>query len=819
MTDSYENGDHDQYSDRSSDSAELQHYSGHRGDSHQPVCTRYQDCYNEYSSSGNEREESDDDNRYDCSGGYCRIRQRDSSENEREDSDDDNRYDCSGGYCRTRQRDSSGNEREDSDDDHDESSSDHSEQDENSDDNSYHHHEDKSGERYQEGTSDDDHDSGKKDKCVQKEPWSYQDGNDMCRNIKYRLKKMRLKTYYLTNRDFRRGTYRIRKSGRYVLKENIIFDPCSENDYRPYPEDEEYQDAAYSLDFFAAITIETKDVILDLNGKSIRQSDAHALQQRFFAVIELSSAPFIPGQGPGDFGHKIRSANNCWIHNGQIGLSSHHGIHGNGPKKVVIEKLKIFNFEVAGIAINGGVKICLNKLNIGMNRQDVPVLGTYSALRFLITFYKALIGTLSKIDGAEADKVLLEHTLDGLVGTSQQALTEVLETGKYTNPVFANPSGMPDGNNYGILFHPPGVAVNDYVEENYNGKFSKHIYVNRVKIHGITSKINEIIGISKKSDGGSCMSDPSGSVIQIENITGSDGKCNGNVLCDAQLFFSKISQKYGVTLGKDSVSSDLIEWSESGTDIGSLIDQGYKYKCNGDSMFHVNKGVNVTRFDGVEYLAIKDVDIENCYNRGFLGDTVHGGHYEHSHDDQIRRGYHGTDIHGMSFSCCKYVDACNIAIYKIHTDNGSVAAIRFTNQSRYVKLMHVRVNEITSGYRYRDGLWYCLNHKGEEVTMITGYPNRCQNAFGICIEDNNCRKVDISKYKPGKIEAPCVAASLIHKEDPTNSKQDHGPKTYGDSDDHSDDNHSDDNHSDDDHSDDNHSDDNHSDDDNPAPFF
>ena len=55
---------------------------------------------------------------------------------------------------------------------------------------------------------------------------------------------------------------------------------------------------AYHLGFFAAITVESDDVILDLNGKSLKQSKLHNLQQRFYSHIELASAPFIPKQGP-----------------------------------------------------------------------------------------------------------------------------------------------------------------------------------------------------------------------------------------------------------------------------------------------------------------------------------------------------------------------------------------------------------------------------------------------------------------------------------------------------------------------------------------
>ncbi|MFK7916205.1 MAG: hypothetical protein AB8B93_19995, partial [Pseudomonadales bacterium] len=62
-----------------------------------------------------------------------------------------------------------------------------------------------------------------------------------------------------------------------------------------------YDPAAYGLGFFAAIAITAKNVTLDLGGHRIEQSAEHALLQRFFSVIELANAPFVPRQGPASF--------------------------------------------------------------------------------------------------------------------------------------------------------------------------------------------------------------------------------------------------------------------------------------------------------------------------------------------------------------------------------------------------------------------------------------------------------------------------------------------------------------------------------------
>lgn len=96
----------------------------------------------------------------------------------------------------------------------------------------------------------------------------------------------------LTGQDLLHGTYRILQGGCYYLAEDIDFGPnagCC--DYWPNLRDpptfvngqgeEEplYPMGAYSLGFFAAITVEADDVVLDLNGKTIQASLAFSLKQ------------------------------------------------------------------------------------------------------------------------------------------------------------------------------------------------------------------------------------------------------------------------------------------------------------------------------------------------------------------------------------------------------------------------------------------------------------------------------------------------------------------------------------------------------------
>jgi hypothetical protein len=164
--------------------------------------------------------------------------------------------------------------------------------------------------------------------------------------------------------DFDHGTHIISESGVYKLCEDISFAPNKPNldtasdeeianAFDPCIQDE-YNVNEFSLGFFAALVVSAPDVTLNLNGYTIQQDASHALLQRFFAVIELASAPFIAGAGPAQFvSDKLVPATNFKLQGpGVVGRSSHHGIHGNDNVNVMISNVVFRDFEVAAVSLN-----------------------------------------------------------------------------------------------------------------------------------------------------------------------------------------------------------------------------------------------------------------------------------------------------------------------------------------------------------------------------------------------------------------------------------------------------------------------------------
>lgn len=158
----------------------------------------------------------------------------------------------------------------------------------------------------------------------------------------------------LNSKSFAHGTVRLQKPGLYVVCEDVEFNP---NPSYLQSNPEYSTNNAYSMGYFAALTVEADGVIIDLQGHTIRQSYEHYARQRFFSVIELANAPFVTGQGPGSVqtstGFVFKAATNCLIINGTLGLSSHSGVHGNNNANIMLQNVCVQDFESAGVQLNG----------------------------------------------------------------------------------------------------------------------------------------------------------------------------------------------------------------------------------------------------------------------------------------------------------------------------------------------------------------------------------------------------------------------------------------------------------------------------------
>ena len=374
------------------------------------------------------------------------------------------------------------------------------------------------------------------------------------------------------------------------------------------------------------------DVSISLNGHSISQCAEHALMQRFFAVIELASAPFTPAVGPHDFvtDGMFKAANNFKLTGpGTVGLSSHHGIHGNENNNVEISGVTFKNFEVGAVSLNNVKGLEIKNCDIPQNRHDVPILGSFSAALQIRPYIKALkdnnpdfsmtLGGSTKTVGDVYD-TLLSHIAN--------VFRDVMRDGRINSvehPVeyqlYNNPHQVVDGPCYAFLVHGKGPAVGGFGEEPSTdvSALSANVSILNNNVANIKCFTNEVLAAVVDTR---VQNDARGAILQFfDSSSGTyigvnfdDDSYQGNANLDAQIMTAKAMNTGDLVPGDilqtnvNSVDPSLISWAEGADSSFTIAD---KFRCNGDSMHHVIKGSIMIRVEDCQGFDIRGNTIQN----------------------------------------------------------------------------------------------------------------------------------------------------------------------------------------------------------------
>lgn len=515
------------------------------------------------------------------------------------------------------------------------------------------------------------------------------------------------------------GTLRVTKSCMIRFKSNVSFNPMATanwdkagtavnatqrdgaSDWLPALTSDgtrvvPYDVPAYRLGFFAAIAVEASDVVIDLNGYTLEQSKIHQMQQRFYANIELASAPFVMKQGPAMFGARVITANRCHVKNGTLGRSSHHGIHGNDNSDVLLENLTVRDFEVAGIALNGPLRCVFKCVTCDKGGPNTPVLGTYSAARFVRSFLDQLVKGDDKdslFNGLKGSKI--KENLLRVMDNQVHHVVNGTDLSTETSELFHNDSGLTDGNTYGILLNPPGIAVHSFLATRVAAE-AADVYFEDVSINGVKAKINEIVALSKVGEKSKPVVGPVGDVLQIMNIINESNETyKGNVLSDAQMFLGKYAANMSHK-GTLSVDQACVQWAEGDIDMQALM-KDRQFICNGDSMFHTNKGVLGLKIDGINRFGIRNMIVRDTGNSGIWGSTA-CGEYVISHPQSgSQQGFSGRDTRGIGISSCHNGYIHDTIIRDVCSMYGHCYGVHFMNETSQVELKNIVVADIRAG--------------------------------------------------------------------------------------------------------------------------
>jgi hypothetical protein len=373
-----------------------------------------------------------------------------------------------------------------------------------------------------------------------------------------------------------------------------------------------YNPQSFGIGFFAAIVLASENVVLDLNGFTLSQSVEHNIQQRFFSLIELAPTPFVRGQGPHDFGPLGICAKSVMICNGTIGRSSHHGIHGNDCSDVFIKNVKFEGYEVAAVSLNGARRVCIEDVTLSGNSQAVPVLGSFSAARFLWPYITKIPDEATvQLRSLTYTAKVIRESLHAKMKESFDAI--VYKKGDIPHP-FKNESGLLDGTSYGIVFNGLGVAVNGFPTD-VGANPSRSIFLNRVTVCDTISAPREVLALERESGSpGLPETDPVGSVLRINEVIDSTGHYIGDVLSDAQCLVATYKLQGFDFKNLDATRSSIGEMTLKVAADKTKTFAGRPYVFNGDSMHHAMKGVIAFKLDQCKNLECVDCVSTNTKN-------------------------------------------------------------------------------------------------------------------------------------------------------------------------------------------------------------
>lgn len=451
-----------------------------------------------------------------------------------------------------------------------------------------------------------------------------------------RIPAVATNTVYIKQTDFTDGPYVITAPGTYVLSEDVVFDPF------PNAFEDVFDHLArfpavgheYVLGYFAAIIIYGENIVLDLNGHTIRQSLLHNYQQRFFALIELANRPFLPGQGPADFGSPIVGCRNVTIRNGVLGLSSHHGIHGNNADHVNIQNITIFDFEVAGISLNGCTNVRIERVDVRQNYRNIRANGYFSNAMFtikkLMSVKAETVAAGMGANGIVALSVL--HTVDELLERLRRSVVDFYMGVVVLNRAPTNPDSIlyvndapyvTDGHCYGISLNTTGLMVNEYRHTFAPG--SHTIFLTDVTIADLDCRpveyrvlcdlpYDQVRAAPNIQTHAQVSKGAFGDIIDFFRCVDGNQRFThvGNALVLPQVFLG-------------TVPDTIREWMRDGTPDFQARVAGISVLTNLDIMAHVMKGTIGLFLSSVDRVRAKNVTIKNIRNRSNLGCPDYAG--------------------------------------------------------------------------------------------------------------------------------------------------------------------------------------------------
>jgi len=444
--------------------------------------------------------------------------------------------------------------------------------------------------------------------------------------------------------DFESGSYRITQPGYYYLTDNITFNPI--------PAAEASRTDKPDIGWFAALSIECDNVVLDLNTKTLQVAQEFVDNQFFkvFSLIELNNSPF-PHFVFGFKGEtELKNAKNVVIKNGTLGRSSHHGIHGNSNVSITLEDLTVRDWEVAGIALNGLKNGVIKNIIISGIEHPVPFTGLRAVTQMAVM-------QLDKLKAAGDPNV--QPFIDALAVIAN----DPQQNGSNHN------SQTHDGNCYGLFLNRT-VDVGP-LPTHCDDQTTNCISIENVTVCNMKTKIIETVGIA----------DLEGNRLKGETfgvMRWDDAYPQGTFAPNARLK----AQAYAVNKNNPSkLPSGFANNILAANPTESVFLSHVQPIFNGDFAGHTNKGAFGIRIDCGHGVRIKNCHVYGINNIGQLGATLAnlpGG----SAYNFTQERYTGNEVFGISLVGCHNCQLIDSSAFECTSISGFVHGINIMNESK-----------------------------------------------------------------------------------------------------------------------------------------
>lgn len=540
-----------------------------------------------------------------------------------------------------------------------------------------------------------------------------------------------------------------------------------------------------------------------------------SLRQRFFSIITLGDKPFETMTGPPQFSNlhsPLRPANCVTVTNGVLGLSSHIGIHGNKGSHYWFNQLRIVDFEVGGIQLNGCSDVHITDVQVG---PSLGAAGSSGVTRAMATLSQAIlllrIADVALHADERFEELLAEESQETAFDVLREDVESFIEAAASGSPAehatFNPPSfeNVPDGGAiYGILFHKVGPAIQDFTTccaagEEGTEEFST-FRLSNVQISDLRLQSDEVITTNVDAR---AVLGPAGDVVQLWRLTDEEGRYAGNPLSDAQALFMHLRNQFtapaptadddssdsrdssedldtttststatstpplvagGVEFqlfGSTHIPAAILAWMREGTGetLTTMLERlretsAVEFGCEMDSMRHHNKGVMGLRLSHSHDVVLDNVRIANLANIG----TRSAFDNAQANCAAVGNPYKGADSRGIVLNFAENVQSSALTIQTVSAQDGAVfgidARVRVANVDVPTEGIDVGAGLNTGPVHTTMGLGACVSPPLEDCQEDLGVA--CAGEF-VAATDGQCCSQCVLESEVGGIDSHGVS--------------------------------------------------------------